>query len=124
MYNAATWFEIPTADFERARRFYETVFDVSFRENPYADMPGKMAIFPYVEGTVGGALVQWEMSRPGPNGTLVYLNAGPDLAVALGRVEAAGGKVVVPKTLIAPDVGYFAIFNDTEGNILGMHSMT
>ena len=57
------------------------------------------------------------------NGTLLYLNANPDVQIILDRVEAAGGKVVVPKTEISPDYGYMGIFIDTEGNRIGLHSV-
>ena len=56
-------------------------------------------------------------------GTLAYLDAGDDLATVLGRVAAAGGSVDVPKTAIAPDMGFYAVFRDTEGNRVGLHSM-
>jgi hypothetical protein len=55
-------------------------------------------------------------------GALIYLNANPDLSVYLARVEAAGGKVTVPKTQISPEIGYRACLTDTEGNRLALHS--
>jgi predicted enzyme related to lactoylglutathione lyase len=60
---------------------------------------------------------------PTGEGTLVYLNGGKDLRVVLQRVEPAGGKILQEKTLVAPDLGYFAIFRDTEGNRVALHSM-
>ncbi|MGB1242276.1 MAG: VOC family protein, partial [Chitinophagales bacterium] len=56
------------------------------------------------------------------SGSLVYLNGGSDLATPLSRVGAAGGEVVVPKTKISDEIGYFAIFMDTEGNKMAFHS--
>ncbi|MBK9177679.1 MAG: VOC family protein, partial [Flavobacteriales bacterium] len=73
-------------------------------------------------GKVGGAIVKSGMHKPSKEGTLVYLNANPDLAESLGRVEKAGGKVLMPKTHISDDIGYMAFFMDTEGNAVAMHS--
>ncbi|MBI4986428.1 MAG: VOC family protein, partial [Rhodocyclales bacterium] len=60
---------------------------------------------------------------PGPTGAVVYLDGGDDLATPLGRVAAAGGSIVVPKTLITAEIGYMALFRDTEGNVVGLHSL-
>ena len=59
---------------------------------------------------------------PSRAGTLVYLNADPDLAVVLGRIEKAGGQVLVPKTQISPEFGFMAVFVDCEGNRVALHS--
>lgn len=120
--NAINWFEIPAKDINRAMKFYETVFDIKME---VMDMMGmKMSGFPYepMGGKVGGALVQGEMHKPGMDGTVIYMNANPDLAPALSRVEKAGGKVLMPKTQITPEIGYMAFFVDTEGNRMAMHS--
>ncbi len=71
----------------------------------------------------GGALVKHADYRPSATGTVVYLNAGADLALPLGRVETSGGKVITPKTKISDEAGYYALFLDTEGNRVGLHSM-
>lgn len=117
-----SWFEIPTADLERAVRFYETVLAVTLKREDMGPM--RMALFPKGEADpVGGALCRMEGGNPpGPMGTVVYLFAGDDLAGPLARVEAAGGQAIVPKTLIAPEIGYFAVFRDSEGNHVGLYS--
>ncbi|HYD30269.1 MAG TPA: VOC family protein [Azospirillaceae bacterium] len=117
------WFEIPASDFERATRFYETVFQVTLRREQYGDDNARMGVFPYQLPGVNGAVVEGAMYQPGATGSVVYFNAGADLAVPLARVEGAGGKVLVPKTLISPEIGYFAHIIDTEGNRVAMHSM-
>ncbi len=66
----------------------------------------------------GGRLGQ----RPGPMGTIIYLNGGDDLSVPLARVAPAGGAVIVPKTTISPEIGCFAVFRDSEGNHVGLFS--
>jgi predicted enzyme related to lactoylglutathione lyase len=75
-----------------------------------------------MNGKVAGGLVEGPMHKPSQEGAVVYLNANPDLAVALGRVEKAGGKVVMPKTAISPEIGHMAFFIDSEGNKVAMHS--
>ena len=84
----------------------------------------KMTMFPSedMNGKVAGAFVEGPMHKPSMEGAVIYLNGNPDLAVALSNVEAAGGKVIMPKTHISPEVGYMAFFIDTEGNRVAMHS--
>jgi len=120
--NAINWFEIPVADFERAKGFYEKIFDF---EMPAQEMGSfMMGFFPHDRdaGGIGGAICGGEGYTPSQGGTLVYLNGGSDLDSVLGRVEGAGGSVAVPKTLINEEIGYFAVFNDSEGNRVALHS--
>lgn len=120
--NSLNWFEIPALDMQRAKKFYETIFQI---EMPLMEMMGmQMAGFPSEPGNgkASGALVKSDMHKPGADGVKIYLNGNPDLAAALGRVEAAGGKVVMPKTQITEDIGYMAFFLDTEGNAVALHS--
>ncbi len=120
--NALNWFEIATTDLDRAQKFYETVFRITMEP---MDMPElSMRMFPGdgMSGKVGGAIVKSPMHKPSKTGTLVYLNANPDLSDALSRVETAGGKILMPKTHISEDIGYMAFFEDTEGNAVAMHS--
>ena len=121
--NAVDWFEIPAANLERAIAFYEKVFEFELHPMELANRL-RMAMFP-IDPTqgVGGALCQHsEFYTPSQTGTLVYLNADPDLSVALGRVEKAGGRVLVPKTQISPEYGFMAVFIDCEGNRVALHS--
>ena len=119
--NVAVWFEIPAADFERAVNFYQTVLQIKLREEMMG--PLRMAVFPHAGEAVSGAIVQGGDFRPGATGSVVYLNAGDDLARPLARVAATGGKTVVPKTLITEEIGYFAHILDSEGNRVGLHSL-
>ncbi len=120
--NAVNYFEIAVADIKRATKFYETIFGISLRSGDWNGM--KMAMFPTdgSNGTVSGSLVQSEMHKPSPAGTVIYLNANPDLQLVLNRVEKAGGKITMPKTLIDKQIGYMGLFMDTEGNTLALHS--
>lgn len=120
--NALNWFEIAVSDISRATKFYEKVFDIEMIQQ---DMNGmKMAFFPTenMSTNVGGGLVQHEMYKPSADGAVIYLNGNPDLAIPLGKIEGAGGKVVMPKTLITDEIGYMAFFMDTEGNKVALHS--
>jgi uncharacterized protein len=126
MNNAISWFEIPTTDIDRAATFYETIFGIKL--NPL-DLPNiKMRMFPLNDmmTQVGGALVKSDgFHKPSTtDGPLVYLNGNPDLQNVLDKVEAAGGKVMVPKTEISPEYGCMAVFIDTEGNRIALHSVT
>lgn len=125
MKNAISWFEIPVTDIHRAAAFYETIFQVKLMP---LDLPNiKMRLFPLDDPAtqVGGALADsGGFHKPSEtDGPLVYLNGNPDVQLVLDRVEAAGGKIMVPKTEISPDYGYMAVFTDTEGNRIGLHSV-
>ncbi|HTF20651.1 MAG TPA: VOC family protein [Chryseolinea sp.] len=112
--------EIPTIDFSRAVAFYQALLTITIEE---IDMQGtQMGLFPGDEEVVSVALIKGEAYKPTVDGTIVYLNAGDDLQIVLDRVEPNGGRVLVPKTEIAPEMGFFAMFTDTEGNKLGLHS--
>ncbi len=123
--SAISWFEIPTTDLDRAQKFYETIFETQLFP---MEMPNfKMRMFPIenpMEG-VGGALVHTQgfYQSSETDGVLIYLNGNPDVQNILNRVEAAGGKIVVPKTEISPEYGYMAVIVDTEGNRIGLHSI-
>lgn len=123
--NIGGWFEIPVADMERAIKFYETVFDVKLSRNQMG--PLDMAWFPWVQdgpGAAGTLVYHAEFYKPSTDGVLLYLSSpGDDLAVELGRIPGAGGIVLVPKTAISPDHGFMAVFMDTEGNRLSLHSL-
>jgi len=120
--NAVNWFEIPAADFGRARTFYSAIFDFDMPEMTMGDSLMGFFLMDQEGGGIGGAIVKGPWHKPSADGSLVYLNGGEDLSVVLGRVEKAGGKVVVPKTAITPELGYFAMFIDTEGNRVALHS--
>jgi predicted enzyme related to lactoylglutathione lyase len=124
MKNAISWFEIPATDLARATKFYEKIFGVSLIP---MDMPNiKMRMFPIDDMMgVGGALVDsGGFHKPSAtDGPLIYLNSNPDVQLVLDKVEAAGGKITVPKTLRSPENGYMAVILDTEGNRIGLHSI-
>ena len=121
--NMAVWFEIPATDIDRAIRFYETVLAAELTRTPCPSTDMRMGVFPHYDaGGVSGCVIQGDGYAPGASGSIVYLNGGDDLAVPLARVEAAGGTVLIPKTLINDEIGYFAHVIDSEGNRVGLHS--
>jgi predicted enzyme related to lactoylglutathione lyase len=122
--NVVGWFEIPVLDMERAIVFYQTVFDLELDRNQMG--PLDMAWFPWEDtapGSPGSLVYHKEYYKPSIDGVLIYFTSQTgDLANELNHVEGAGGKVLQPKTLISEDIGYMAIFLDTEGNRIALHS--
>ncbi len=123
--NAISWFEIPTTDLERAQKFYETIFGISLIPVDVQNL--KMRMFPLEDqmSGIGGALCyNKDFYKPSSSeGPLIYLNGNPDVQNILDKIEAAGGKILVPKTQISPEYGYMAVFIDTEGNRIALHSV-
>ena len=122
MKNSINWFEIPVKNFDKAKMFYETILGAEMQLMEAMGM--KSAFFPAEMeiGGIGGCIIQGEGYEPSPKGSLVYLNGGDDLGIPLSKVEAAGGKILLPKTAIGHN-GFMAHFTDTEGNKVGLHSM-
>lgn len=124
--SALHWFEIPVSDIERAKKFYDAVLDTHI---PVMDMTAQMGsmlgMLPNRDG-IGGALVQNTQHgyTPSQQGTMVYLVVESDLNDSLGKVEGAGGQVILPKTPMgeSQDAGFTAWIIDTEGNKIGLFS--
>jgi len=121
MDNVVVWFEIPVTNIERAARFYSAVLGIKMEVMGIGDSQG--AMFPYEMGVASGALIQSNENRPSTMGSMIYLNGGKDLSVPLSRVLSAGGKVIQEKLEIGEN-GFMAIFEDTEGNHVALHSMS
>lgn len=122
MENLVAWFEIPVTDMDRAIAFYRAVFGWDLEA--MASGPrgtGLMALFPFPEHRAGGALIWHEGYEAGDRGTVIYLYAGKDLSGPLGRVEEAGGQILMGKTSVG-EHGYTAWILDSEGNRIGLHS--
>jgi predicted enzyme related to lactoylglutathione lyase len=123
MQHAISWFEIPSSNLERATQFYETIFGVQLIA---MDTPNiRMRLFPLEDMSgIGGAVVDsGGFHKPSAtDGPLIYLNGNPDVQIILDKVEAAGGKIMVPKTEISPEYGHMTVIIDTEGNRIGLHS--
>lgn len=125
MHHAVSWFEIPAKDLERAQKFYESIMGISMIPLDLENV--RMRMFPVDDpSAVAGALCESEgFYNPSmTDGQLIYLNGNPDLQPILDKVEAAGGKVIVPKTQISPEYGYMAVIRDSEGNRIAFHCVT
>lgn len=120
MNNFVSIFEIPATEISRAVDFYQAILDIEIEK---IDMPGMaMGVFPSEGQATFGVLVKGEGYEPSTNGVTIYLNGGDNLQIILDRIEKTSGKIIVPKTLHADESGYFAIFIDSEGNKIGLHS--
>ena len=113
-------FEIPATEISRAVDFYQSILDISIEQMEFSGM--KMGLFPIEEQMTFGVIMQGEGSEPSAKGVTIYLDGGDDLQVILNKVEPKGGQIIVPKTPHADESGYFALFLDTKGNRLGLHS--
>lgn len=119
--NSLNWFEIPVIEFERARKFYSTIYNFDM---PSAVMgTNQLGFFPVEPNHIGGAIIKGEGCIPSKNGTLVYLNGGENLDTILDRIEDAGGSIITEKTAISAEHGFYALFTDSEGNKVALHSM-
>ena len=120
-HNMVGWFEIPVSDMDRAKKFYETVFQVEINIVDFGGL--LMGWFPD-RGEVPGAqgtLIKQESYIPSQEGTLVYF-ISDDLQNELDRIENAGGKIYLAKTQISPEHGFMGVFIDSEGNRVALHS--
>lgn len=113
-------FEIPATNISRAINFYQNVLSVSIERMEFPGM--EMGLFPYEKQMVAGVIMKGEGYEPSTSGITIYLNGGDNLQPILDKVKNNGGKIVVPKTPHADESGYFAIFHDSEGNKIGLHS--
>ncbi len=116
------WFEIPVLNLERAKQFYDKVFDITITVHDFGGLP--MGWFPYDPEKKGapGTLIQHDMYTPSATkGTLIYFSC-KNLVNELSRVEAAGGTILKPKTQIGVGHGFMALFIDSEGNRIALHS--
>lgn len=125
--NILTWFEIPVLDTERARKFYEFIFDIQMTTRAFPETDEELTFFPYnpdviqaTSGRVTGVLSRSDKSKPSKEGTLVYINASPDIQAVMDKAGEAGGKVIVPRTQM--NAGFIAVILDSEGNRIGLHA--
>jgi uncharacterized protein len=119
--SVAVWFEIPAREFDRTVEFYETLFGEKLRREQFG--PSRMAVFPYQQPGVGGAVIEAGTLTPGGSGTLVYLNCDGRLEQAIARVQLAGGSLAGPKVDLPDGMGTFIHVLDPEGNRVGLHSL-
>jgi predicted enzyme related to lactoylglutathione lyase len=118
-----SWFEIPVNDMDRAKTFYETVFEITIHVQDFGGTI--MGWFPFEDNKLGapGSLIQQQSYVPSQEGSLVYFSSD-NVANQLGRIEKAGGKLIQDKTEISPEHGFMGVFIDTEGNRIALHSQS
>lgn len=124
--HAINWFEIPVADFDRAKLFYETIFAYKMLERQ-ADT-ARMGFFQYdmeKDGRGGAIVYDPAFYSPTANGSLIYLNCDPSIQKVLDRVPTAGGQIIQPAMPVGvtQDMGYWALILDSEGNRIALHAM-
>lgn len=122
-----SWFEVPVTDMDRAKKFYETVFNVEVSIQEFGGV--LMGWFPPAEDItapgISGSLVKSEGNYipSATHGAVVYFNSqSGDISDELRRVEAAGGKILQDKTLISNEIGYMAQIIDSEGNRIALYN--
>ena len=105
-HNLVGWFEIPVADMDRAKKFYESVFEIEIS----------------VHDLDGFVMVKHEMYTPSlTDGVLIYFSC-KDVNNELKRVDVLGGSILKPKTEIGGGHGFMALIIDSEGNRIALHS--
>ena len=124
--NMISWFEVPVLDMDRAKKFYETVFNVEISVNDFGGV--LMGWFPPAEystasGISGSLVLHKDYIPSATHGTVVYFNSQTgDINDELKRIESAGGKILQPKTLISDEIGYMAVILDSEGNRIALYN--
>lgn len=125
--NIITWFRIPVSNTQRAKNFYETILNIEMTTQFIAETNETLTFFPYnpeviqaTSGRVTGVLTESENNFPSRSGTIVYINASPNLQSVLDKVQHAGGELLSP--VINIKAGLIAFILDSEGNRIGLHS--
>jgi predicted enzyme related to lactoylglutathione lyase len=121
MNNPVAWFEIYVDDINRAKRFYEAMLCIDLQKLEETEF--EMWAFPMEQKSYGasGALIKLPGYPSGANSTIVYFSCA-DCAIEAERASKAGGKIETPKKSIG-QYGFIALIVDTEGNMIGLHSM-
>jgi predicted enzyme related to lactoylglutathione lyase len=128
--NTVVWFELHVSDMARARAFYEGVFGQTLVPMDVPEGAGDLEMMAFPSdppdsapryGACGALVRHPGVAAGGTGGTVVYFGCA-DCAVEAARVEAHGGTLMQGKTAIGPH-GHFALARDTEGNVIGLHSM-
>jgi predicted enzyme related to lactoylglutathione lyase len=122
--NPVRWFEIYVQDMNRAKKFYESVFQTTLTKMDSTSKDMDYCMFPPLvqdKGGTSGALVKMTGVPSGGMGTLIYFGC-EDCAVEAARVKQFGGRIKDEKKSIGP-YGFIALAYDTEGNLIGLHSL-
>ena len=115
------WFDIPVADMDRAIAFYRALTGQELIRLPVGE-GRETALFESEDGGSAGCLFAAPEDQPSHYGSRVYFDANPSLDDWLSRVEPAGGRILVGRTPVGEDRGYFAYIEDSEGNRVGLNA--
>jgi uncharacterized protein len=121
MKSMLNWFSVPATDFKRAVKFYNTIFAIEVKVDK--DPEGNDAAFFWepADDQLSGGITSNPKFKPSADGVVVYFNCDGKLDDVIGRVESAGGKVVMTKSPIG-EHGHIAMIIDSEGNKVGLHA--
>jgi predicted enzyme related to lactoylglutathione lyase len=121
MKNLCAMVEISVEDFDRAKKFYESILGIEITEMNILDT--QVGMFPMGGYLNWGCISKCDQHRPSKDGTLIYLNADSDIEGMLEKIKSAGGEILTPKTKLSDEFGFIAVFVDTEGNRIALHAL-
>ncbi|MBY8999698.1 MAG: VOC family protein [Candidatus Heimdallarchaeota archaeon] len=108
--------ELPTKDLDKAKYFYETVFEWEVIIQTGFD---DYAFFKETEDGSGGAFLKSDKVLNGE--TTLYINTD-NIDLTLEKIKEAKGEIVQKKTQISEEHGFYALFKDISGNLMGLWS--
>ena len=117
--NPIGWFEIHVADFGEAIKFYGGIFNWEFKQSQ-----GSKSLYWNIftgEGSIGGGFMKKDKPEHEGQAVLIYIEV-ENIDDTLKKVIELGGKIHTTKTLINETAGSFGLFNDTDGNLIGLWS--
>jgi predicted enzyme related to lactoylglutathione lyase len=115
--SSIVWFEIPADNVERAKAFYGALFGWKIEK-----FPGPMEYWQIDTGGGGDAPGGGLLQRQHPQHGITNYVGVASVDESAAKVEKLGGKVVMPKTAV-PQMGYFAVCQDTENNTFALWEM-
>lgn len=111
------WFELYVNDFDKSIEFYKKLFGWEFNQSESSDSV-YWNIFTG-EGSIGGGLMKKAVPEHSGQSVVLYIETD-NIEATLNKAASLGGSIIMPKTLINENAGYFALFNDIDGNTMGL----
>ena len=115
--SSIVWFEIPADSPERAKKFYGSLFGWNIKL-----FPGMTEYWHIDTGGGNDTPDGGMMARKHPEQPITNYISVKSVTKSMAKVEKLGGKVCMPKTAV-PQMGYFAICQDTENNTFALWEM-
>ncbi|MCX6163916.1 MAG: VOC family protein [Ignavibacteriae bacterium] len=111
------WFELYVNDFEKSKDFFTQLFGWQFN---LSQSTGSLYWNIFTgEGSIGGGLMKKAVPEHSGQSVVLYVEID-DIKATLDKAVSFGGSIVMPKTLINENAGYFGLFNDIDGNVIGL----